>query len=349
MAIAQLKDGRWMVYYRDGSKIRKEYFGRGDAAEAKAKARHGELAAKSKRPRRAPEGPTFADCAREYTRVHQFASSYALAKHENRMDGSVLPFFGPIGAMRIADRDVDRYIMQRRKTGVTYSTIRRELVDVKAILNFAVKRRPPLIAFNPIRDYRLPREDLAVIMPPTAQEFAAIMDAAPEHLRRTILLVYYLGLRPGPVECFRLRWEMVDWSTGTILITGAKKGGPAKRSVPIHPEFLPDLRAWCDTDTGRGIPWIIHWCGHPPARICTAWRLALAEAKITRRLRPYDLRHLFVTQALERGGDLNALSNVVGSSPATLMRHYQHVSTALHRRTIELIPTAPCTPNVPQE
>jgi integrase len=240
--------------------------------------------------------------------------------------------------MRIADRDLDRYIAKRRAVRVAYSTIRRELVDLKAILNFAQKRRPPLIAFNPVRDYRLPREDLAIIMPPTAGEFAAIVSASPEHLRRIILLVYYLGLRPGPVECYQMRWEHVDWSTETILVTSAKKGGPTKRSVPIHPELVGHLRSWHEADTKRGIPWVVHWGGRPPTRICTAWRLALAAAKISRRIRPYDLRHLMVTQALERGGDVNALSDVVGSSPATLMRHYQHVSTALRRRTAEPAP-----------
>lgn len=338
-----------MVYYREGPKIRKEYFGRGAAAEANARARHGELAAQSKRPRRAPEGPTFAACAWEYARVHQFASDYTRGRHENRMTARVLPFFGPLAAMRIADRDVDRYISERRAAGLTYSTIRRHLVDVKAILNFAAKRRPPLIAFNPIRDYRLPREEPAVIMPPTAAELAALLAASPDHLRRIILLAYYLGLRPGPVECFRLRWEMVDWTSETILVPGAKKGGHDRRSVPIHPELIDHLRTWQAADNARGIPWIIHWGGRPPVRICTAWTAARAKAKITRRLRPYDLRHLFVTQALEAGGDLNALSDIVGSKPATLMRHYQHVSTALHRRTVELIPPAPCTPNVPQE
>lgn len=124
MAIAHLPDGRWVVYYREScsggkSRIRKEYFGRGDASEANARARNSELAAQSKRPWRVPEGPTFAACAWEYARVHQFASDYTRGRHENRMAARVLPFFGPLSAMRIADRDVDRYIAERRASGVT--------------------------------------------------------------------------------------------------------------------------------------------------------------------------------------------------------------------------------------
>lgn len=194
-----------------------------------------------------------------------------------------------------------------------------------------------MIAFNPIRDYRLPREDLAVIMPPTADELAALLAASPDHLRRIILLSYYLGLRPGPVECFRLRWEMVDWTTETIMVPSAQKGGHDRRIVPIHPEFIAHLRTWQAADDERGIPWIISWGGHPMKKISTVWKHTLAKAGITRRLRPYDIRHLFVTQALEGGADHKALAEIVGSRPETLMRFYQHVSSALHRQTIDLI------------
>jgi integrase len=341
MAITQLKDGRWMVYYRDPSVhpryIKREYFGRGHDAERKARARDDELVLKKRRPRRGTQGPEFRHLAESYATAHRFASQRARDQHELRMASRILPYFGHRPAVRLTDDDIDRYIMQRRVTGVTDSTIRRELVDVKAVLNFAVRRRPPMIPFNPVRDYRIPKEDLDIIMPPTAAEFAAILAAAPEHLRRICLLAYYLGLRPGPVECYRLRWEMVDWDAGTILVIGAKKGGPSKRSVPIHPELMPDLRAWFEKDDERGIPWVVHWGGRPMLKISTAWDHTLAKAGITRRLRPYDIRHLFITQALEGGADHKALAEIVGSKPETLMKFYQHVSGALHRRTIELI------------
>ena len=58
---------------------------------------------------------------------------------------------------------------------------------------------------------------------------------------------------------------------------------------------------------------------------------------ITRRIRPYDLRHRFVTSALEAGADIGALSDIVGSRPETLRKHYQHVTREMHRRTIDTI------------
>ncbi len=354
MAVTLLPDGRWIVYYRsrgkDGrSRVVKEYFGRGVDAEGKARARDSELQFKPRRPRRPDPGPLFAKLAHAYASVHQFASPWARFNHESRMASRILPFFGHLPAVRITDDDLDHYVAHRRQKGIAFSTIRRELTDVQAILNYAARRRPPLIPFNPVRDYRKPKEDLETIMPPTAAELASILAAAPEHLKRIILLGYYLGLRPGPVECFSLKWESVDWESGTLLVIGAKKGGPAKRTVPIHPDFIETLRSWWEADKKRDIPWIVSWGGKTILKVSTGWRKTLARAKITRRLRPYDLRHLFVTQALEAGGDHKALSEIVGSRPETLMRHYQHVTSALHRRTVELIPPAPNIPSIPKK
>ena len=58
---------------------------------------------------------------------------------------------------------------------------------------------------------------------------------------------------------------------------------------------------------------------------------------ITRRIRPYDIRHQFVTHALENGADIKALAEVVGSRPETLMKYYQHVRAAMHKDIIDNI------------
>ena len=84
--------------------------------------------------------------------------------------------------------------------------------------------------------------------------------------------------------------------------------------------------------------YLIHYHGRPIKSIQTAWEGTLKRAEIRRRLRPYDLRHLFVTSALEAGADVKAVAEVVGSSPATIIKHYQHVARAVHHDTVAKIP-----------
>ena len=92
------------------------------------------------------------------------------------MRGVTLPELGNIPTMSIDAKKIDRYvklrltksrkIKQTTKTCKTIdrvikpvkkTTIHRELSDIKAVLNWAVRRK--MIAFNPIGSYEMPKRD----------------------------------------------------------------------------------------------------------------------------------------------------------------------------------------------
>jgi integrase len=324
MSVHQLKDGNWFVQYLNPDpppRLKREYFGRGATGQARAEKRNRST---GKRAPVANEGPTILDIAGEYIETKEFNenSKNMLAI---RLKANILPFFGNKQAARISHADIERYIYHRRKT-VKGSTVRREIVDIKAILTWAVKRHPPLIPYNPIRDFPMPRSDDAVITPPSPQECAAILRHANQRLTRGINLAWYTGLRPGAVEMLSLTWGAVLWDRQVIRINSADKGGPALRDVPIHPVLFGMLKDWWALD-GNGFGPIIHKNGLPIKSLKKAWRIAKRKAGISRRLRLYELRHDYITTALESGVDIKVLAEIVGSAPETLRKHYQHVSS----------------------
>jgi len=340
MAYTKLKDGRWICYYRvrgeDGkSRVKKEYFGRGAEGQAKAKARDANLGLKKRRPRHVTLGPSVAALAQSYYDNKNFNKN-SKKQLFIRLNSTIVPAIGMLPAIKLSHQDLDNYVKKRRLDGVKDSTIRRELTDIKAILNWSVSRHPPLIPFNPVRDYKKPPSDDAIILPPTQKESRAILEAASPHIKRVILLAYYIGLRPGSVELLSLNWKQVNWEAKTILVVSAHKGGPEQRRVPLHDEFIEQLKQWYTEDKKSG--YIIHYNKKPIKSIKSAWKRTLKRAGITRRIRPYDLRHNFITLALEDGADMKALSEIVGSRPETIMRYYQHVSKKLHRQTVAKIP-----------
>ena len=335
-------DGRVIVVYQDPEtkKIKHESFGRGPLAMAKAEARNRELGFGRRRSNR-EQSPTLHEL------IDIYAASKRMTDHAKhhllyRMD-TLLKTIGDRPVSGLTYSDIDAYVSTRLNVDrVKGSTVRRALTDLKAILNHAVKRQPPLITVNPIRDYPMPKEDDEIIDPPTIDEVAAILAHAVDHLRRFIMLSFYLGARPGPVEILSLSWDDVSWDRQTIRVTSARKGGPVIRYVPIKQTFLPLLRAWSILDGGKGR--IVHYFGKPVQSIKKAWRHTLDRAGITRRIRPYDLRHHFITHALESGADIKALSEVVGSAPKTLIKHYQHIRKSQHVRTVEMMPEIPEIP-----
>ena len=358
MAIEVKPDGRIYVRYRDPYNRKKhvsEYFGninKDPLAKDKAKARNTALGF-GKRVR--STDPTVNELSAKYFKQKQFNSN-SKELFKIRYASNVGAFFGSRSATSLTDQDIIDYIAKRRsdpiysyhtdpgkkkvlRYGVKWSTVRRELTDLKAILNWASEKKPPLIPFNPIARYKLPKPDYAIIDPPTLSEVRRVIAHAPEYLIRAIKLSFFLGLRPGAVELVSLDWDKVNFESEFIRVRSADKGGPPIRDVPIHPDLIAELKEWYVQDAQHGP--IIHSEGRrvESNSVRGAWRKALRKAKITRRLRPYDLRHYFITQALREGKSIKAVAEVVGSQPNTIMHYYQHVTKREHREVVEVIPS----------
>jgi site-specific recombinase XerD len=109
-----------------------------------------------------------------------------------------------------------------------------------------------------------------------------------------------------------LTWEQVDLINGSITVISADKGGLKKRIIPIiDPELQKMLSVWLKEDrkTGkRASDPVVTYKGLHVASLKTAWSAAKKRAKITRRIRMYDLRHLFATKMLDNGADLKHVS-----------------------------------------
>jgi integrase len=336
VSVHQLPDGRWFVQWRnaEGKRVR-EYFGRGGDAERAARQRNHDLGLGASG---LAAGPTFADLAEQYFLARR--SSVAATTRTDlawKLEGVILPALGELSALRVDAPALDQYVAARLAIGRKRTSVHRELSIIRAVLRWGVSRR--LIAHNPMEGYPMPSRDDAILQPPTSAELAAIHAAAAPHLQRAILLAAYTGMRPGSSELLGLRWQAVDLINGTIFVESAKKGGMRARVVPIAEALATQLRIWLQADRQAGkVEFVVHYHGRRVERIKTAWRAALVRAGITRRIRPYDLRHLAASTMLDAGADLKSVSEILGhSSPDLTLRTYQHTSTALRRDAVAKI------------
>jgi integrase len=340
VSVHQLKDGRWICKFPVGtipeqpSKTR-QYFGRGQEAERAAHEFNDSLGL-GKRYHAPVISPRFADLALAYLEAKV---GIIAASTENRwrvrMDTTILPRLGNILAHEITPRYLDGYVAGRVKT-VKRNTIHREVSDIRAILRWAVARK--MLASNPMENYDMPRLDNARIKPPSRAEIEALLKHSVPHLRRVILISYFTGLRPGCAELFRLDWSAVDLIGGTITVTSAEKGGIEERTVPLTESFAATLCQWYGEDEKQGIRYLVHYNGQRVESVKHAWTNAKKRAKITRRLRLYDIRHAFATVLLERGADLKTVSEILGHrSVGITMQVYQHVSGNLKKQTVNLL------------
>jgi integrase len=240
--------------------------------------------------------------------------------------------------------------------GCKQNTINRKISIFKAALNWAEDEE--LIPENPIIRFSAPRGADLVIPPPSIEEANKIMDVASEHVRRIVVLGMATGARVGPSELFKMKWEDLtidphrhkedkgkDRTDSVLRIWSANKNLEIPyRDMSIKPLVADVLEIWRQADKEKGIAHIITWKGETINSIKKAWKATLRRAGITRRIRPYDLRHSFATEALENGndgygGDPKTIATLMGHADMTMiMKRYKHVVPKRMRDTVMEIP-----------
>ena len=347
MAVRNNK-GYWSVYWKDkdtGKQVEK-HFGKGQANKFRAQ-RYNERMGFGKQKRQAPTKEPFHNYLELYLN-HLKATTNNKRNFQNTLSfftGTILPFFENYDLYALVHSDLDDYVNHRKSQTTRLGrppknvTINREIDEIQEYLNWCVTNKK--ILKNDLLGYRRPKDDREVIDPPTVAEINKIIAHAAPHVQRFVILSYYIGSRPGPIETGALKWEHISWEEKRILIRSADKGGLNSRRVNIHETLMAYLQEWYLQDQNDEIPVsnIIHYKKKPVASIKTGYKRAKQRAGITRRLRPYDIRHAHVTHQLDAGADLKAVSlNVGHKSPDTTIKVYQHVSGALQKQAIEKLP-----------
>lgn len=246
-----------------------------------------------------------------------------------------------IGGMQIAD--IDYPTLERVKereladSSIKTVTAREHLAILRAILRWGVEKQ--YLDAMPLFP-RMPDAHCQHIVPPTPEEMDRIYAAAAPHLQRVILIACNTGVRVGQSELFGIRWSDVDLLGAVLRLRAARKNpGEPVREIPLRESIIPILTQWLAEDSAAGIDYVIHFGGKPIKSIKTAWQSALKRAGITRRIRPYDQRHMFGSECVAAGIDIGTVARLMGhSSPVMLLKHYQHVSDPMKRAAVEALP-----------
>jgi len=340
MSVHQLPDGRWICKFPSGTipnhpKKTKEYFGRGGEGERKAKDRNIELGIGVVA--KVAATPIFSTLAGAYveSRSGSMAES-TISSLKYKLVSIIIPAIGGLQAHELSHEVLDKYVDGRRSRGVKSRTIRDDITYIRAVMNFAIKRS--LIISNPVQGYTLPKDDSELITPPSKAEFEAIISKAAPHIQRAMYLSYYTGTRPGPIELYSLTWLSVNFINRTIMITSADKGGIERREIPLAPKLYDYLDKWYEEDTKKGkSKYIIHFGGKKVESIKTGWNAAKKRARVTRRIRMYDLRHMCGSELLASGVDIKTISEILGNSPEQCSKTYLHVRTPQKKKAVEFL------------
>jgi integrase len=311
----------FVQYMVDGVRRRKYFKGTGPLVMAAAEAFNASVVQTIDR---LMTSPTITELVNEYMTMKQPKMS-PVSFHNLllKMERVILPALGDFMAINLPLKILDNYVATRSKT-VKMTTIHRELSDLRAVLNFAVRRK--LISHSPLKDFDFPERDDTDIQPISHEELVRLVRVSPPHIQRVMLISFYIGLRPGAVELLSITYSQVNWSAMTITVVSAKKGNKQKtREIPINQD-LP-LRAWYEEDGAKDDMHIIQWKGKPISSFKSAFKTAKKKAGLSnRKIPPYSIRHAFVTTLLKSGVDPYTVANMAGHDVETMLKYYASTS-----------------------
>lgn len=231
------------------------------------------------------------------------------------------------------------------KSGIKQNTVHRRVGLIRSILNWAMDIG--LIKENPIYNYRVKRGEDKKNPPPSPHEVALLIEHARyPHLKRAIILSYYLGVRVGESELLQLKWDDLDVNRRRMRVWSAKKNkSMAWRDLDLVDSLFSHMMEWRERDLSLGAEYIVHFKGKKIGSIKSAWRSLirqLKDAKLIpekRHFRPYDLRHAYGTETIARGADPRTVADNMGHADTSMLhRHYQHPLDEQKKKVQESVP-----------
>src|SRR5215831_3834075 len=179
----------------------------------------------------------------------------------------------------------------------------------------------------------------------TPEEEDAYLASAPELLKQIAAVLADTGLRPE--ECYRMRWEELNWKAGrfgALTVTHGKTAA-ARRTIPMTPRvpFILETRWEIADKPLNGWVWPAPTksghVNHTSLKKQHTRAFRLADVEIKKRneengtkeplIQPwvlYSFRHTFLTRLGESGCDVWTLARIAGHASVAISSRYVHPS-----------------------
>lgn len=312
MAIKMLKEGRYLIDWRDSNNRRYRRTVQGtkkyaQLVEAKLKKdREDELLFPEKQDIKV----RFDVLLSFYWSMH----SRQLRSHDWKYKKRILESrFGALSMQELTSGVLQTFYNEMREQGRTAATARRYITFINAIINFAIKHQR-YRGRNPCAALSMEPEDNKRTRYLTQKEVDILLKACRKDVRQVVFCALYTGMRRG--EILSLCWENVDMAHNNITLLHTKSS--KKREIPVLPELK---KLFLEIGPQKSGP---VFRISKDAFICsfkrTVAKLPIADFHF------HDLRHTFASFFMMGGGSVTDLQQILGHSDLKLTQRYAHLS-----------------------
>ncbi|MDE2058748.1 MAG: site-specific integrase [candidate division NC10 bacterium] len=282
----------------------------------------------------------------ENTSFRQFAAKYWAAvshtfsaQEQDRarriLDQHLIPAFGGDRLSRITRQQIEHY-MAERAGQVQNSTVNKELVRLKHLLNYAVawgllKANPAKGGKNGIKLLTVPPAKATYLVP---EQVERLFEACGRHsmgLWAIVTLAMNTGMRRG--EILTLTWADVDLRAKHVTLVRTKNN--ESRIVPLNADATRAVEAL----PRGGDPFTLVFAGWTGAALTMAFHRACRQAGIAN-FRFHDLRHHAASWLTMKGVNQRTIEAICGWKDPRTARRYQHLNTAALHEAVARLATA---------
>ena len=343
------KDGKIISYrekvYVDGKAITKTFKRKSDATSWK-KSFSAEMQRRKALGVNHIQSISFEDFCKVWleARQNQGLAITTMLGSRSCLDKHLLPLLGKTMLEKITQTHAQKLIQSTRRNGLAMSTTNNILALFKQILSDAVKLdhlvRNPLMG---IKKLKTPPRSLNYWLPHQIEQFLATNRDNPHY--PAYVLALNTGMRRG--ELLGLCWDKVDLNKGRLEIARIRGRYGLKettktgviRYIPLNTSSLQVLKKLAEkrhhpqfvfTNEGGFLP-------NPPYFSADLFQKAIKRAGVPR-IRFHDLRTTYASNFVMAGGDIFALSKLLGHSSVEMTaKKYAGLHPSFMKDVVETI------------
>ncbi len=250
---------------------------------------------------------------------------------------TLVEYFGNRKVREISHADLEAFKLARLRTPKrngqqrTIASVNRELEQMRAILNFAV--RQGVIAVSPFKKGEQLVERAAensrerVLSFEEEERLLAACTGRRAHLRALIIAALDTGLRRG--ELFKLEWQDVDFTARLVRVRAINAKTNKPREVAMTVRLFDELMRLNEEPMSELVFGIQTNVKRSFGSVCKA---AGIEG-----LRFHDLRHSCVTRLIEAGMQHTEAMKVSGHTTLSMLNRYLNVNLDTSRRAADAL------------
>lgn len=273
----------------------------------------------------------------EYLQIERNYSKYTIASYEDDFE-HFMTFMTQQGIASFEDivySDVRLYLTVLHEQRLARKTVARKISSLRSLYRFFM--REGYCVDNPFSFASLPKKEGTIPKFLYAEELEKLFDicdrstALGQRNQALLELLYATGIRVG--ECCQLCLADIDFTVGTILVTGK---GKKQRYVPfgsyaydsLHTYIQSGRQELCKKKGQESTALFLNAKGAPLTERGVRYILneIIEKASLTMRLSPHMLRHTFATHMLDEGADLRTVQELLGHVHLSTTQIYTHVS-----------------------